>query len=204
MKSSRASGIGKIAILGIVVLGLIIAIGAYFAKSYNKMVALDEKVQNAWGQVENVYQRRADLIPNLVATVKGYATHEQETLPQVMEARAKATQTTLNADNLTPEALERFSKVQGELSGALTRLMAVSENYPTLKANENFIMLQTQLEGTENRISVERKRFNDVAKEYNGFIRSFPTNIVAGFFDFEKRAYFEASEEAKTAPKIEF
>lgn len=181
-----------------------VVMGVSLVRSYNKMVVLDEQVQAAWSQVENVYQRRADLIPNLVATVKGYATHEEETLTNVIEARAKASQTNINADNLTPETLQNFSKTQGELSSALSRLMVVVEKYPELKADKNFATLMTQLEGTENRIAVERKRFNETAATYNKFIRTFPNSVLATPFGFEKRAYFEADEAAQSAPKVEF
>ena len=154
----------RIALVAVVLIGLY----AFFAGTYNRMVQLDENVQGAWGQVENQYQRRADLIPNLVNTVKGYAAHEQATLTAVIEARAKATQITVDPNHLDEAALKRFSAAQGELSSALGRLMAVSESYPELKANENFLMLQSQLEGTENRIAVERKRFNELVNVYNG------------------------------------
>ena len=159
----------RIAIVAVVLIGLY----AFFAGTYNRMVQLDENVQGAWGQVENQYQRRADLIPNLVNTVKGYAAHEQATLTAVIEARAKATQITVDPNQLDEAALKRFSAAQGELSSALGRLMAVSESYPELKANENFLMLQSQLEGTENRIAVERKRFNELVNVYNGYIRHY-------------------------------
>ncbi|MBR5857170.1 MAG: LemA family protein, partial [Bacteroidales bacterium] len=168
------------------------------------MVNADESVQAAWSQVENVYQRRADLIPNLVATVKGYAAHESETLESVVAARAKATQMTVDAENLTPEALAKYQKAQGELGSALGKLLMIQENYPELKANENFRDLQSQLEGTENRITVERQKFNETARAYNTMIRQFPENIFAGMFGFEKKPYFEADESAKTAPKVEF
>lgn len=168
------------------------------------MVNKDEAVSTAWSNVENQYQRRADLIPNLVNTVKGYASHEKETLEAVISARAKATQTTLDTENLTPEKLEAFNRAQGTLGSALGRLMVVAEKYPELKANENFKSLQAQLEGTENRISVERRKFNDVARTYNVSIRRFPNNIFAGMFGFEKRPYFEAEEGTQKAPKVEF
>ena len=171
---------------------------------YNQMVVSDENVQAAWSQVENVYQRRADLIPNLVATVKGYAEHESSTLENVVAARAKATQVTVDPTNLTEEAIAKFNEAQGELSTALGRLLLIQENYPDLKANQQFIELQAQLEGTENRIAVERQRFNEAARAYNTMIRQFPKNIFAGMFGFEKKPYFEAEESAKTAPKVEF
>lgn len=175
-----------------------------FAGTYNKMVSADEKVSNAWSQVENVYQRRLDLIPNLVATVKGAADFEQTTLTKVIEARASATQVRVDPKNLTPEALQKFQQAQGELSSALGRLMVVAEQYPNLKANQNFLDLQSQLEGTENRITVERQKFNDVAQEFNTYIRSFPQNILAGMFGFSRKAYFEADKGASKPPKVVF
>jgi LemA protein len=154
--------------------------------------------------VENVYQRRADLIPNLVNTVKGYASHESETLEGVVNARAKATQVTVDAENLTPEQLQKFNEAQGELSSALGRLLAVTEAYPDLKANQNFLELQAQLEGTENRIATERMKFNETAKGYNTLIRQFPKNIIASVFGFDKKPYFEAQEGADKAPAVQF
>jgi len=171
---------------------------------YNNMVQHDETVKTAWSQVENQYQRRMDLIPNLVNTVKGYATHERETLESVINARAKATQMTINPDNLTEESLQRFQAAQGELSSALSRLLVAVERYPDLKANQNFLELQAQLEGTENRIAVERKRFNETAQQYNTYIRSFPNNIFAGMFGFTPKAYFTAESGAERAPVVEF
>jgi LemA protein len=171
---------------------------------YNSMVKLDEQVTSQWGQVENVYQRRADLIPNLVASVKGAANFEKETLTQVIEARAKATSVQVDPTKLTPEAIQKFQASQGELSAALGRLMVVSERYPELKANQNFLELQSQLEGTENRISVERMKFNQVTQEYNTKIRSFPNNITAGMFGFTKKGYFQAEAGSNKAPKVEF
>ena len=168
------------------------------------MVTQDENVQTAWAQVENVYQRRADLIPNLVATVKGYAAHESATFENVVAARAKATQTTIDAENLSEEAIARFNEAQGELSSALGRLLLIQENYPDLKANQQFSELQAQLEGTENRIATERMKFNEAAKAYNTMIRKFPDNILASMFGFEKKGYFEAQAGAETAPKVEF
>ena len=195
----------KKGLLTLLIIGVVILIAFFWFKGkYNSMVTGDEAVQTAWSQVENVYQRRADLIPNLVATVKGYAAHEENTLKSVIEARSKATQVTINADNLTDEALAKFQEVQGGLTQALGKLMVLRESYPDLKANENFIQLQSQLEGTENRITVERQKFNDVAKSYNTLIRKFPNNIVAGMFGFEKKPYFKADENAQTAPKVEF
>lgn len=171
---------------------------------YNTMVEKQEQVDAQWSQVENVYQRRADLIPNLVATVKGYAEHEQETLSGVIEARSKATSITLDASSLTEENMAQFQQAQDGLSQALSRLMMVQENYPNLKANQNFLDLAAQLEGTENRISVERQRFNDAARDYNTYIKKFPNNIIANMFDFSSKPYFKADEGAHTAPKVEF
>ena len=171
---------------------------------YNQIVVSDEYVQSMWAQVENVYQRRADLIPNLVSTVKGYAAHESETLESVVAARSKATQVTVDPSELTPEALAKFNAAQGELSNALGRLLMIQESYPDLKANQNFLELQAQLEGTENRISTERMKFNDAVKSFNTGIRRFPNNIIASMFGFEKKGYFEAQEGARTAPVVEF
>ncbi len=188
---------------------IVIAVIALFFYSsikgnYNKMVAMDEGVKSQWAQVENVYQRRADLIPNLVNTVKGYAEHEQETLTGVIEARAKATSTTIDPSNLNTESIQAFQQAQSGLSSALSRLMVVVERYPDLKANQNFLELQAQLEGTENRITVERQKFNNSAQTFNTFIKQFPKNIYANIFDFEEKAYFKAQENAQEAPKVEF
>lgn len=172
--------------------------------NYNTLVEKQEAVESAWSQVENVYQRRADLIPNLVNTVKGYAAHESETLQGVIEARSKATQITVSADDLTEENIKKFQAAQGELQQALGKLLAITENYPDLKANENFRDLQAQLEGTENRITVERQKFNETVKDYNTSIRKFPTNIYAGWFGFEKKGYFEAQAGAEKAPEVKF
>ncbi len=185
----------------------LIALAATFLSScayYNKPVTMQEKVDATWAQVQNQYQRRADLIPNLVETVKGYAKHEQQTLTGVMEARARATQITLSPDKLDEASMKKFQAAQGEISSALSRLMAVAENYPNLKANQNFLELQAQLEGTENRIAVERRNFNEAAREYNTYIRRFPANIFAGMFGFEKKAYFEAEAGAEKAPEVKF
>jgi len=171
---------------------------------YNTMVTLDEGISSQWAQVENAYQRRADLIPNLVNTVKGYADFEKETLIQVIEARSKATSVNIDPGNITPEAISQFQNAQAGLSSALSRLMVVVERYPELKANQNFLELQAQLEGTENRIAVERRKFNEATRQYNTYIRKFPKNIVAGIFGFDKKTYFEAEEEAKEVPKVEF
>lgn len=188
----------------LVVLGAVLLVFLWAKNSYNSMVTKEEGVTSAWAQVENVYQRRADLIPNLVATVKGYAAHEQETLEGVVNARAKATQTTIDPTNLTEESMKQFQAAQGELGSALQRLMVVVERYPDLKANQNFLELQAQLEGSENRITVERQKFNETARSYNTYIRQFPKNILSGIFGFERKAYFEAAEGAETAPKVEF
>ena len=188
----------------IIIIAVIAVIAVYGISSYNSMVSQEEAVGTAWSNVENQYQRRADLIPNLVNTVKGYAAHEKETFDAVVSARAKATQTTVSIDDLTPEKMEAYQRAQGEVGSALSRLLAVTENYPELKANENFQTLQAQLEGTENRISVERRNFNDVARAYNTSIRRFPKNIFAGMFGFEKRPYFEAQEGAEKAPEVKF
>ncbi len=171
---------------------------------YNQMVTHGENVDKHWADVENVYQRRADLIPNLVATVKGYASHEKETLEGVINARAKATQTTINAGNLTAESMAAFQQAQDGLSSALSKLMVVVERYPDLKANQNFLELQSQLEGTENRITVERRKFNEAARLYNTYIKLFPKNMLANLFGFEAKPYFEAQKGAETAPKVEF
>ena len=183
---------------------IVLACFGWVKSTYNGFVQQQEGVEAAWAQVENVYQRRADLIPNLVATVKGYAKHEQETLDKVVSARAKATQITVDPTNLTAESLKTYQEAQGELGSALGKLLAITENYPDLKANENFLQLQAQLEGTENRITVERKTFNEVAQTYNSAIRQFPGNILAGMFGFERKPYFEAESGAEKAPKVEF
>ena len=188
----------------IIIIAAIVAIVGYCMSSYNTLVGQDEAVGTAWSNVENQYQRRVDLIPNLVNTVKGYASHEKETFEAVVSARAKATQTTVSIDDLTPEKIAAYQKAQGELGSALGRLLAITENYPELKANENFKELQAQLEGTENRISTERHKFNEVAKTYNTSIRRFPKNIIASMFGFEKRPYFEAQEGAEKAPEVKF
>lgn len=188
----------------IIVIAVIAVIAIYFTSTYNSMVAQEEAVSTAWSNVENQYQRRSDLIPNLVNTVKGYAAHEKETFDAVVSARAKATQTTVSIDDLTPEKMQAYQRAQGEVGSALSRLLAVTENYPELKANENFKELQAQLEGTENRISVERRKFNETARGYNTAIRKFPRNIVAGMLGFEKHPYFEAEEGSEKAPEVKF
>lgn len=171
---------------------------------YNTMVELEENIDAQWAQVENVYQRRADLIPNLVNTVKGYAEHEKETLQAVIEARSKATSINLSADQLNEQNLQNFQQAQKGLSSALSRLMVVMERYPDLKANQNFRDLQAQLEGTENRIAVERRKFNEATRAYNSYIRKFPRNLIAGMFDFERKPYFEAEEGADEVPEVQF
>jgi len=172
--------------------------------TYNKLVIERENVNSQWANVESQYQRRSDLIPNLVATVKGYATHESSTLEAVVAARSKATQVTIDPKNLTPEKLQEYQAAQGQVSSALGKLLMITENYPDLKANQNFLELQAQLEGTENRISVERNRYNDVAKSYGIMIQRFPTVIFANMFGFEKKPYFEAEKAAAKAPSVKF
>lgn len=171
---------------------------------YNGIVEMDENVNNQWSNVEAQYQRRTDLIPNLVNTVKGYAAHEKSTLEAVMQARSQATQVKIDPANCTPEQLAAYQKAQGDVTTALGKLLAITENYPQLKANENFMELQSQLEGTENRITVARRDFNAAAKEYNTVIRKFPKNIIASMGGFEKHNYFEAEAGAEKAPKVEF
>ena len=189
----------------LIVIGVIIlAIFLWFRGSYNGMVKMSETVSAQWSNVENQYQRRLDLIPNLVNTGKGYAAHEQQTLTDVVNARAKATQTQINFEQLDEASMQRLNRTQGELSSALSRLMAISESYPDLKANQNFLELQAQLEGTENRIAVERRKFNDTVRTYNAYIRQFPKNIIAGMFGFTPKPYFEANAGAENAPKVEF
>lgn len=196
---SKSTLITVAVIVGIILIGVLMG-----SSSYNGMVEKEESVTSQWAQVQNAYQRRADLIPNLVSTVKGYASHEQQTLQAVVDARAKATQIQLNADQLTEENLKKYQEAQGQLGSALGRLLAVQENYPDLKANTNFLALQDELAGTENRISTERKRFNDMVQDYNQSIRKFPRNILASMFGFEKKAYFEADAASQSAPKVEF
>lgn len=188
----------------IIIIAVVAVVAMWLVGIYNTMVSNEEGVKTAWSQVENVYQRRADLIPNLVATVKGYAQHESSTFEGVVAARAKATQLTVNADDLTEEQIAKFQEAQGELSTALGRLMAITEAYPDLKANENFKDLQAQLEGTENRIATERKKYNETANVYNVHIRTFPNSLIASIFGFKQKGYFAADEGANQAPKIEF
>ena len=188
----------------LIILGLIAVVFLFSGCGYNSMVKLDEKVSAQWAQVENVYQRRADLIPNLVNTVKGYANFEKDVLTAVTEARAKATSVNVDASKLSPESIQQFQQAQGQLSSSLSKLLVVVEKYPDLKANQNFLELQAQLEGTENRITLERGRFNEVTQEYNSTIRSFPNNIMAGMFGFSKKGYFEAEKGAEKVPEVKF
>jgi LemA protein len=188
----------------IALLALIAIMGIGGCNSYNTFVDKEAEVENAWSKVQSAYQRRADLIPNLVETVKGYADFEKETITSVVEARAKATSVNIDPTNLTPEAIQNFQQAQGGLSQSLGRLLVTVERYPELKANQNFLELQAQLEGTENRIKVERDRFNDVVTEFNKSVRRFPGNIFATLFGFEGKSTFEAEQGAEQAPKVEF
>lgn len=188
----------------LIIIILLIGSSIYIGSTYNALVNRDEDVNTAWGQVENQYQRRADLIPNLINTVKGYAKHEKETLESVIEARAKATQTKIDPSKLDANALQNFQQAQGELSSALSKLMVVVEKYPDLKANQNFLTLQAQLEGTENRIAYERKRFNNSSKAYNKYRRRFPNKMLANMFGFEAKNYFQAEEGADKVIDVEF
>ena len=199
MKRNRKTWI-TVAIVAVVVLFLYSSVKG----TYNGMVTKSESVDGQWANVENVYQRRADLIPNLVNTVKGYAEHEQETFTAVTEARNQATKINIDPDQLTPENIQQFQAAQSQVSSALSRLLVVVERYPDLKANQNFLDLQTQLESTENRISTERRKFNEIARDYNTYIRKFPQTIWAGIFNFDKKPYFEAAEGTETAPTVEF
>ncbi|MCI6209437.1 MAG: LemA family protein [Prevotellaceae bacterium] len=187
-------------IAGVVILALVL----WGVSGYNSLVGMDEEVNGKWANVETQYQRRSDLLPNLVSTVKGYAAHEKSTLEAVMAARSQATQVKIDPSNCTPQQLAAYQKAQGDVTTALGKLLAISENYPQLKANENFLELQSQLEGTENRINVARKDFNDAAKKFNMSIRRFPKSIIASMCGFEKRSYFEAEAGADKAPKVEF
>ena len=195
---------GKLLKTILVIVGIVIVLAAIFVKPYNNMVQKDEEASKAWANVENAYQRRLDLIPNLVKTVQGAADYEKGTLTEVIEARAKATSVQIDPNNLTEEAIAKFQAAQDQLSSALSRLMVVVERYPELKANQNFLELQAQLEGTENRISVERGKFNETVNDYNSYIRKFPNNIIAGIFNFDKKGYFKATEGADKAPDVEF
>ncbi len=188
----------------IITIVVIVLVALWGTSSYNGLVGMDENVSNKWANVETQYQRRSDLIPNLVNTVKGYAKHESQTLEAVMAARSQATQVKIDPSNCTPQQLAAYQKAQGDVTTALGKLLAITENYPDLKANQNFLELQSQLEGTENRINVARKDFNDSAKKYNTSLRRFPRNIIASMFGFEKRNYFEAEAGAEKAPKVEF
>jgi len=188
----------------IIILILVFIVGAYFAMLNNRLVPLDEKTNSQWGNVESAYQRRSDLIPNIVNTAKGYAEFEQETLTKVIEARSKATAITIDPTNITPEKLAQFEQVQSNLSGALSRLLAVFERYPDLKANENFKELINELERTENRINVERNRYNEAVQPYNIAIKKFPAKLFAGILGFDEKAYYEAEEGSEVAPEVEF
>ena len=185
-------------------IGVVAVVAIFFYATYNGFVNREEGLKSAWSNVETQYQRRADLIPNLVNTVKGYAAHETQTLNEVTEARARATSINLSADDLTPERLAQFQRAQAEVRSALGRLIAVSESYPDLKANQNFLELQAQLEGTENRIAVARKDFNAAAQQYNVSVRRFPANLVARMFGFGQKPYFESAEGAAAAPQVTF
>ena len=200
------SGTKKALIIVGVILVCCFGIFKFFGGTYNTIVSLDEGVSSQWAQVQNQYQRRMDLIPNLVSTVKGYAKHESDVFTQIADARSKAGGV-VNVDSSTlddPEAFAKYQKVQGELGSSLQRLLMITENYPELKADQNFLALQDQLEGTENRISTERKRFNETVSEYNKYIRSFPKNIIANMNGYRPKSYFTASDEAQSAPKVEF
>lgn len=188
----------------IAIIAAVVIIGGWAVSAYNSMVGVQEQATTALANVQSTYQRRADLIPNLVETVKGYAAHEKETLEGVVNARSKATQVTLDPENMTPEKLQEFQKAQGELGAALGRLIAIQENYPDLKANENFKELQQQLESTENRINEARNTYNKVVQQYNVVIRSFPKNLLAGIFGFDKMTKFEAEAGAEKAPQVKF
>ena len=188
----------------IIIIAVVAVIVIWAVSMYNGLVTMDESVNSQWANVETQYQRRADLIPNLVNTVKGYASHEKETLEGVVEARSKATQMQVNANDLTPEKLAEYQKAQGAVTSALGKLLAITENYPDLKANQNFLELQAQLEGTENRINLARTNFNNAAQAYNTAIRRFPKSLFASMFGFDKHAYFEAAEGTETAPTVSF
>lgn len=197
---TMSKGLIALIVIAVIVFGMV---GWYFSTK-NGLVRADESVSTAWSNVETQYQRRSDLIPNLVNTVKGYAKHEENTFKEVVEARAKATQITVDPSNLTPEKLKQYQEAQGEISSALGKLIAVQENYPELKANENFIELQAQLEGTENRINESRRQYNEAVQTYNLKVRSFPSSIVAGMAGFSVKTKFEAETGAEKAPKVSF
>ncbi len=188
----------------IIIVGVVLLVMVSGCGSYNTAVSKDEQVKKAWSQVENQYQRRSDLIPNLVNTVKGYANFEKSTLEAVVTARASATQVKIDPENLTPENIQRFEQAQQGLSGALGKLLMITENYPELKANQNFLALQDQLEGTENRISTERKNFNESVQDYNAYIRKFPTNLYTGMFGFSPKGYFQSQPGSEKAPSVQF
>ena len=188
----------------IIIVAVFLAIGAFVITKYNGLVAQDENVNKAWGNVETQYQRRSDLIPNLVKTVQGYASHEKTTLESVMNARSKATQIQMNVNDLSEQKLQKYQQAQGEITAALGKLLALSENYPDLKANENFKDLQVQLEGTENRISESRRQFNEAVQHYNMTVRTFPGNLIAGLFGFEKKNGFVAETGSEKAPQVNF
>lgn len=185
-------------------IGILLVIVGWVVRAYNGLITLDEETNGKWAQVESAYQRRADLIPNLVNTVKGYADFEKETLTGVIEARSKATGITVDANNLSPEAIANFQAAQSQLGSALSRLLVTVERYPDLKANQNFLGLQSQLEGTENRIKIERDRFNTSIKNYNSTIRKFPKTVIASRFGFEKKGYFEADQGTENVPNVSF
>lgn len=193
---------GLIALL--VVVGLLLIFFFTFKGMYNNMVTMEEATTGQWANVETAYQRRADLIPNLVNTVKGYADFEQETLTQVIEARSKATSINVDANDINPQQLQQFQEAQSQLSGALSRLLVTVERYPELKANQNFLQLQSQLEGTENRIAIERRKFNDIVRNYNTYIRKFPQSIISGITGFDKKGYFESEAGSEEAPEVQF
>jgi len=195
----------KKGLIALIVVGLILVIAYFsFKGMYNNMVTMQEATSGQWANVETSYQRRADLIPNLVNTVKGAADFEKETLTQVIEARSKATSVQVNADDINPQQLQKFQEAQDQLSGALSRLLVSVERYPDIKANQNFLALQSQLEGTENRISVERRKFNQTVQSYNAYIKKFPQTIIANMSGFDKKGYFQAVAGSENAPAVEF